>query len=348
MILVHLAACLGTPGNGTFVGNPGANLEAAAPPTGAGDGAQATARLVRAELDPCDGGPVAVQEPAADEAMFAFGAERSTLPVQLPAGTWCRLSVVLQDVELEVPTLGASLALGDVTVVLDDGRFEVRPTEQSWTLVLGASDWLDALQDPGAEGDPQVHSALEVSLAAGSSLYNPEGTQVIRGPGLVPFQDPECDAPVEALGPVISDCNTQAGYEVYTDVAEATCAPGLFVGAIYTPRDGAGGHATVRFEVPGTHVLALSAYEETTWTVSVGPDTTLAAVLVAGYGQQRIVGTDAPVVQVPGPACGYSLPYNGGGCDTNALLEALQSAADLPVTRFDGCYDASTFRWALE
>jgi hypothetical protein len=163
----------------------------------------------------------------------------------------------------------------------------------------------------------------------------------------VPFDEapPECDIVPTGLGEVITDCATALGYTVATYEAEQTCDTGLYVGAIYTTDAGEGGTATVTFDVPGEHVLALSAYEATTWQVTVGPSTTLRAILVAGHGPQTVVGAEVPVVQVPGPPCGYSLPYNGQGCDTDALLDALQTAAGLPVSRFDGCYQASTFSW---
>ncbi|HWN66640.1 MAG TPA: hypothetical protein VNM90_03310, partial [Haliangium sp.] len=47
----------------------------------------------------------------------------------------------------------------------------------------------------------------------------------------------------------------------------------------------------------------------------------------------------------PLSACGYSLPYNGGGCDTNQLIANAEAITGLSVTGFDGCYQATTFAY---
>jgi hypothetical protein len=40
-------------------------------------------------------------------------------------------------------------------------------------------------------------------------------------------------------------------------------------------------------------------------------------------------------------SCGYSLPYNGGGCDTDALIADLEGLTGLALSSFHGCYRAS-------
>lgn len=347
MIALSLAACLSDPGNGTFVGNPGVNLDASSPPTSEGASASASATLVRVELDPCGGGEVVGVVPDADRAWFEFHGGRSPLPARLPAGRWCRLSVVLADVEIEVSRPAASLSLGDVTLVLDEGEFEVVESPLPWTLVLGSADWLEPVLTSADPSEPATLAEVEVRLGTGSSLYDAGGSRQISGPGWVPLPPPECDTSAPAdLSPVIRDCDRQGGYEVDTRLDAESCETGLYVGAIYETHERRG-EATVRFDVPGTHVLALSAYEATTWTIELGPRSALERVLIAGYERQEVRGVDVPVVNVPGPACGYSWPYNGGGCDTADLLQALEAAAGLPLTRFDGCYDAQTFVWEL-
>lgn len=43
------------------------------------------------------------------------------------------------------------------------------------------------------------------------------------------------------------------------------------------------------------------------------------------------------------PSCGYSWPYNGGGCDTNQLLAKVQQYVGSEITSFYGCYHASNW-----
>ena len=44
-----------------------------------------------------------------------------------------------------------------------------------------------------------------------------------------------------------------------------------------------------------------------------------------------------------GGSCGYSLPYNGGGCDTNQLLQGVTNYTGLDWTSFNGCYTVDQF-----
>lgn len=145
-----------------------------------------------------------------------------------------------------------------------------------------------------------------------------------------------------APGEVIRDCDTDAGYEV--DTAEWTVEgePTLWLASVYEAAVG-GGAGSVTFDLPGTHVLALSSYEAVDWEVTVGPDTELQGIYVFSYDPSTVrAPAGVPVTHVPWVGCGYSLPYNGGGCDTDAFLAEVEAAVGLPVHRFDGCYDAST------
>lgn len=103
------------------------------------------------------------------------------------------------------------------------------------------------------------------------------------------------------------------------------------------------GQASVTIARPGRHVLALSAYEATSWHVTLGPNVQISEVVLAGYEAQTVDLQNVPVRRVSG--CGYSYPYNGGGCDTNQLLGTIEAAAGAKVTSFHGCYQAS--QWTL-
>jgi hypothetical protein len=88
----------------------------------------------------------------------------------------------------------------------------------------------------------------------------------------------------------------------------------------------------------------LSAYEATNWHVTLGVDTRVSEVLLLGYEAQTVDLPGVPVTH--GTGCGYSYPYNGGGCDTNALLASVKQHTGVDVTTFHGCYQAS--QWTLD
>lgn len=122
-------------------------------------------------------------------------------------------------------------------------------------------------------------------------------------------------------------------------------SPEVHVFGIYeTSSDhGTVGEAHVSIDRPGDHILALSAYEETRWQVEVGPGAAIRAVYLLGYEPQTVDLPDVPVTQ--GSGCGYSYPYNGGGCDTIELLSSVKERAGRGITTFHGCYQAS--QWTL-
>lgn len=157
--------------------------------------------------------------------------------------------------------------------------------------------------------------------------------------------------PVTAVvEPVILDCDTASGYAIDRWQAESAGETQLWLAGIYQTDSGGREHpmgeAEVTFDLPGRHVLALSSYEPVTWNVRVGPETRLEKIVVVGYLDQEVrVDPSVPVEIVEGSACGYSWPYNGQGCDTDRLVEIVEREAGLPLTRFDGCYDASRFQY---
>lgn len=150
---------------------------------------------------------------------------------------------------------------------------------------------------------------------------------------------------------VIQDCARSAGYQVHTFENPAIEGlPELWLTSVYETHSEHGGkrhpmgNAEVHVVAPGEHILALSSYEPVTWNLSIGPDSTVREVLLWGYHEQLVAGAgDIPVRHVAGPSCGYRWPYTGGGCDTGALVAAVEAAAGQPIQHFAGCYRASDF-----
>ena len=75
-------------------------------------------------------------------------------------------------------------------------------------------------------------------------------------------------------------------------------------------------------------------------------------VLVKGYHSQNITLPNGIPYEIRsydqtvsnfGNWCGYSLPYNCGGCDTNIFLQGVQNHTGLGWTSFTGCYTAFEF-----
>lgn len=152
---------------------------------------------------------------------------------------------------------------------------------------------------------------------------------------------------------VILDCNVDAGYEVDTWIGEAG-DPALWLASVYETHSNHGGgnhpmgEATVFFDLAGDNVLALASYEPVTWNITLGEHAGLSKVVVFGYHEQVVEGVDVPVEFHGAPYCGYSLPYNGGGCDTDALIDAVEDVTGLGLSRFDGCYTASDFQFVSD
>jgi hypothetical protein len=154
---------------------------------------------------------------------------------------------------------------------------------------------------------------------------------------------------------VILDCADQS----YSSRSETNGRPAVYLGAVYETRSDheygyhPTGEAYVEFTLPGENVLALSAYEPTHWVVEVTPGASLQKVVLIGYHTQTADVPEGVALEVhdyestdsPLAACGYSLPYNGGGCDTDQLIANVETITGLPVTGFDGCYNATTFAY---
>jgi hypothetical protein len=184
-----------------------------------------------------------------------------------------------------------------------------------------------------------VESITKLPLAAFDGCYDASQLQVAPG---------RCDdpPPPPCADEVILDCDTAAGYEVNSYRSASNGETTLHLLGVYETPDG---QASVYFDQPGSNVLALSAYEATQWNVELAPGVSLDKILVVGYETQTVNGPEGVPVEIydyenqgnPLAACGYSLPYNGGGCDTNELIATVEQLTGLTLSRFDGCYRAS-------
>lgn len=199
-----------------------------------------------------------------------------------------------------------------------------------------------------------AEQATGLKLASFDGCYDASQFRFEGCGGLEPPREPEECAPA-ADPEVILDCDFASGYEINSWRADAVDGPAVHVIGIYDVDSHNPGQpveeAEVEFDLPGDNILVLSAYEPTIWKVALGPQASLSKVVVIGYLDQQVKVDDSVPVEIyeadsPLAACGYSLPYNGGGCDTEVLLANAAAIVGHPVTAFDGCYDAGLFRIA--
>lgn len=107
---------------------------------------------------------------------------------------------------------------------------------------------------------------------------------------------------------------------------------------------GATGHATVIDTRTAAHVLLVTGYEATEWTIEKAEGSGLTAVYRTGYETQTIVApADVTVSPTQRRSCGYSWPYDGQGCDTHDVLADAESFSGHPVDQLVGCYASSHF-----
>jgi hypothetical protein len=142
-------------------------------------------------------------------------------------------------------------------------------------------------------------------------------------------------------------------------VANAATADEVHVIGLYDGGSSGPNSNSQGVDIPGTTVvnvlgssagsvsLVLSAYERTNWVLTGDGVASLASVIINGYGASQAFGIDgSKLVNRSGlgnyiAACGYSLPYNGGGCDTGVLIAGVESYLGKPITTFTGIYSTS-------
>lgn len=104
------------------------------------------------------------------------------------------------------------------------------------------------------------------------------------------------------------------------------------------------GETRVLVDRPGKMVtVAVSSYEPTHWIVEAGADTTIAAVLLNGYEEQRATVPDgATTTTLDLDDYAYAWPSGGDG-DTQKVVAAFEDETGLRLTAFAGCYEGTSF-----
>ncbi|MCA9568300.1 MAG: hypothetical protein KC656_10670 [Myxococcales bacterium] len=227
----------------------------------------------------------------------------------------------------------------------------VRPVFLVPLVLLGCSESLAssrAAVEPAPVAKPAPPSLPVVVPTPIEVVPTPIEVVPVEEP-VVPVVPVEPTAEVLRHPGVIQDCDRGAGYKVSSFENPAVDGrPTLWLTSLYESRverpgpERTMGRATVRVEAPGAHILAFSAYEPMVWDIEVGPDSKVEQILLWGYHDQYVTGVKGVKVRdMNGPSCGYSWPYNNGGCDTAELVATVEAAVGQPIQRFEGCYRAS-------
>lgn len=195
--------------------------------------------------------------------------------------------------------------------------------------------------EPDGPDDPEGGSD-------GGAGGDPEGTS--GGPAPEP---PGIEGSVPAA---IVDCGSGGGgYEANLVRNGLVDGPQLWVAGVYETHGNhsAGNHppgeAFVTFGLPGDNVLVLSSYEPVDWTVDLAEGGQLSRVIVNGYHEQTVNAPSGVPVEVFGLVA-QAPPYHFGWVlpEDQEYVDWAQSHTGRNMNGFDGCYQATTFVYALE
>lgn len=157
----------------------------------------------------------------------------------------------------------------------------------------------------------------------------------------------------------VKDCATSGGYEVSSHRADSIGEVEVHVIGVYETRSDHSaqyhprGTANVHVSRRGRHVLVLSSYEPTDFTITAVPGAIVERVILNGYSPHTATApAGTPVENHSGAgyysACAYKWPSDDQGCDTEGLVSRVESSLAKPISDFAGCYRATQFEIADE
>ncbi len=124
--------------------------------------------------------------------------------------------------------------------------------------------------------------------------------------------------------------------------------PQLHVISVYGGAAGTDGkkHVQVKVNRSGSSILVLSAYEETSWTVSLTPGAVVERIIANGYHAQSVSAPSGIPVEIHGYE--QTGRYFGTGAEwpsygSTLLVNALEAHVGRELTSFRGCGESSTF-----
>jgi hypothetical protein len=157
----------------------------------------------------------------------------------------------------------------------------------------------------------------------------------------------------------INDPATSEGYVVTTYNAPGLTVPDISILGVYETRSDHSfnyhpqGAATVHVRYSGSKlmdplVLVLSAYEPTLWNIDAQAGTRISKIVVNGLYEQQVANSGSiPVVNKSGAnsisACSYAWPGDNQGCNTQGLVQGVQTLVGAPLTAYAGVYRATDF-----
>src|SRR5688572_28064805 len=146
---------------------------------------------------------------------------------------------------------------------------------------------------------------------------------------------PRCGGPsVEVLDP-----STSSGYRVSSYTASDLPSAGELeihvIGVYETRSDHSGGYhprgaGSVNVTRPGRHVIVLSSYEPTDFTVTAAPGATIERIILNGYESHSVKAPAGAVIDNRSgsgaylSACAYEWPGDDQGCNTKSLVDGVE------------------------
>ena len=131
------------------------------------------------------------------------------------------------------------------------------------------------------------------------------------------------------------------GYQRAAYSSPKSCTPELVVVSIYEAYNKTV-EVTINRSTP--IILVLSAYDSAAWDLRLGPMAQVQRVVISGYHAQTAKVPAGIPVTTHYLGCGYSWPYNGGGCDTNTLFRNAETLTQSKLSHFVGTYQGATFQ----
>ncbi|MFK7928579.1 MAG: hypothetical protein AB8H79_10355 [Myxococcota bacterium] len=210
--------------SGTFVGNPSLTAGYTSTDTERARGGELSTQEV--VLQGCEG----TEDVALEQPNFRFIGSASPDSVQIPAGSYCRVSLQVEElvVRFEDVDNRTITVIGREFEMEINGRFEVQDA-QRWSMQLGPADWLSLLADVSRPGENLIEnddSALGLvffnGLRGGTSLLQVEPNDGESLSGTVNFED--FSASPRGVPTTATGCEADAEIELAVPIPPAAMA----------------------------------------------------------------------------------------------------------------------------
>lgn len=227
------------------------------------------------------------------------------------------------------PSLGSDTSFGDGdggTAVADSGG--LTSGADGWNQVTGGTTAAtsgndDTTAGPSATGVSDGSDGSDGPSETSSTVEDSGGST--GGPANGPDHAADCMLDVH-VEPVIGQ-------------------PELHVIGVY---EASGDHsisapASVHVDRPGEVYLAVLSYEQVTWTVTAGADTSITQVNIGGHEASSASAPMGTTIVNQSSGGGLTYAYEWTDPDTAGIIASLEAQTGASLASFAGCYQGSDF-----